>query len=137
MGKKKIMPNKKYTIFKENGACKCVLSGPTQIKSSRSLRKEFIIPGDHRGKIVFVNEKSQAVSLHDTPESSIKMIQDEKGVLLENLENPTRIVITGNGESFHRTITDGAYQFLIDTPGNYVIKCESDVELPIEFKVKI
>lgn len=67
----------------------------------------------------------------------VKMSQDAKGVLLENLENPTRITITGNGTTFHRVITDGAYQFSIDTPGDYVVKCESDVELPIEFMVTI
>lgn len=59
------------------------------------------------------------------------------GTKLENLPNPTKVTITGNGASFHKTITDGTYEFSIDVTGKYTVKCDSRVELPIEFKATI
>ena len=59
------------------------------------------------------------------------------GTKLENLPNSTSITITGNGAIFRREIADGTYTFSIDIPGEYIIKCESRTELPIEFKVTI
>lgn len=69
----------------------------------------------------------------DKPASKITLT----GTKLENLPNPTTVTITGNSATFVRTITDRAYEFTVDVPGEYMIKCESRVELPIEFKINI
>lgn len=127
-----------YTIFdKTTGKHLCVMGIPKSDGLPKLKKTEIYLPGKYKNKVVFVNEESQAISLHDKSISSVKMSQNEQGVLLENLENPTRITITGNGATFHRVIIDGTYQFSIDIPGDYVVKCESDIELPIEFKVKL
>ena len=128
-----------YTIFsKKSGKNLRRISKPRSDGSPGLNKDEIFFPGEiSPDKILSINEKPQAISLRDKPESSIKMSQDAKGVLLENIENPTMIIITGNHASFRRVITDGEYEFSIDEPGEYLIKCESEVELPIEFKVTV
>ncbi len=126
-----------YTVFSRKGPIVRIISKPQSDGPPGLKFNETFIPGNHKDKIIFVTEKSQAITLHEKPESSITLATGDGFFKLENLENPTRIIITGNHASFHRVITDGEYEFSIDDPGEYLIKCRSDVEQPIEFKVTI
>lgn len=77
------------------------------------------------------------------PESSITISTSEimattGEVKLSNIPSSgAKIRITGNGQSFYRNVTDKSYEFLLDTPGNYVVQCESDVQLPITFNLRV
>lgn len=78
----------------------------------------------------------------EKPESSIVLTNSEATaktgtISLTNIPNPTTVTITGNYTTFRRDITDGEYEFSIDVAGKYTVKCDSRVELPIEFKVTI
>lgn len=118
---------KEYTVFHSDGSCKCKLSTPVSSSSLIPSDGEIIVKGDHRGKILVGGQ------IIDKPVSRITII----GTKLNNLPDPTEITIKGNGAIFRRTITDGVYEFSIDVPGEYTVKCESKVELPIEFKINI
>ena len=116
-----------YTVFNADGTRRRLVSkpdadGPPKVGKGRSY-----LPGEIKNKL-FVNKV-----LIDKPESKITLI----GTKLENLPNPTTVTIAGNGATFRRTITDGIYEFTLDMPGEYMIKCESKVELPITFDLEV
>ena len=96
---------------------------------------------DDKNTIISINEKSQAITLCEKESSAITInatvVKAGDFLKLGNLSNPTTIEITGNHSHFRRVITDGEYEFSLDVPGDYLIKCESGVELPIEFKVTV
>ena len=117
-----------YSIFnKKTGALKCVIGIPKGLGPPKVSDGQIFLSGDHKGKIL-VGDK-----IIFKPKSKITLT----GTKLENLPNPTTVTISGNGATFRETITDGVLRFNIDTPGEYLVRCESDVELPAEFKVTL
>lgn len=117
-----------YSIFSsDEGHLIRILGKPKGDGPPAMNEGEIYIEGSHRDNILVDGQ------ITDKPESRITLT----GTKLENMPNPTMVTITGNGATFRRTITDGTYQFTIDMPGEYMVKCESKVELPIEFKITI
>lgn len=84
-------------------------------------------------KFDFDTQLFDGVKVNDKPFSKIILT----GTKFENLPKPTTVTITGNGAIFRETIEDGEFEFSVDVPGKYTAKCESRVELPIEFEVVI
>lgn len=123
-----------YTIFdKITGAMTRQISKPKNDGPPVVSGNEIYLKGDNCKNIVVFDERSQAVVLYDKPKSSITLTDTK----LENLPNPTIVTISGNGATFRETIEDGEFEFSVDVPGEYVVKCESKVELPVEYKVVI
>lgn len=91
---------------------------------------ESYIDGGYNDKYFLVNGK-----IIDKPTSKIIFTGTKTGTKLKNIPNPTTVTITGYGTTFKRVITDGTYKFSVDMPGEYTVKCEPGIELPIEFKV--
>lgn len=130
LGKEEVMANKLYSIFSSDGTHKCNLSTP-------ELDPQ-LLPDEEKGEVIIEGHYDNSVIYRDgkiieKPESNIILT----GTKLENLPNPTKVIITGNGAAFRETIEDGEFEFSIDVPGEYTVKCESRIELPIEFKVTI
>lgn len=123
------MGNKTYTVFSETTGERLRVSsrpkneGPPPIKAGTVCVEGFL-----ENTKLYVDGKI-------VDKSASKIILT--GTKLKNLPNATEVTITGNGATFRRTITDGIYEFTLDMPGEYMIKCESGIELPIEFKVTI
>ena len=116
-----------YTIFSQNGQVSRVILKPNSDGYPKLKGGEIYVEGDHKNKI-YLNGQ-----IIDKPKSKITLT----GTKLENLPNPTIVTISGNGATFRRTIKDGVYEFSIDEPGNYAIKCESRVGLPITFDLEV
>lgn len=116
-----------YTIFNTVTGRKRVVLKPRTEGSPTLSDDEIFVEGKHNDKIL-VDGK-----IADKPASKITLI----GTKLENLPNPTTVTITGHGATFRRIITDGIYEFSIDVPGKYIIKCESRVGLPITFDLEV
>ena len=124
------MASKKYTVFSTiTRAQLCVRSKPISDWPPCVSEDEVYREGVY-GKEYILSDDQEVIL---APKSAITLI----GTKLENLPIPTKVTITGNGATFRRTITDGTYEFSINVPGEYAIKCESRVELPIDFKVNI
>lgn len=116
-----------YTIFSQNGQVSRVILKPNSDGYPKLKGGEIYVEGDHKNKI-YLNGQ-----IIDKPKSKITLT----GTKLENLPNPTIVTISGNGATFRETIEDGEFEFSVDVPGEYVVKCESKVELPVEYKVVI
>lgn len=127
-----------YTKFNENGAVKgyftCYDEDALPILPNGWIAREGQIDADY----ILVGDETVK-----KPESSITIstsgITATTGeVVLSYIPSSgARIRITGNGQSFYRNVTDKSYEFLLDTPGNYVVQCESDVQLPITFNLRV
>lgn len=128
------MANKEYTIFSQNGTCKCNLSAPVADPQPlpNEERGEIIVEGHYGSRVIYRDGE-----IINKPESSITIGQTGDTVTLRNLLNPTVVDISGNGTSFKETVLDGVLEFTVDTPGTYKIQCQSKFELPIEFTVTI
>ena len=126
-----------YTVFdKESGVPIYCTNVPIKDGMPNVGDGKAVKPGNHLNKILAYN------NLFDRPKCSIKLLNDNakastEYIKLADIPNPTIIEVEGNGEAFVRKITDGEYEFSIDTPGEYTIKCEPCDELPVEFKVHI
>lgn len=78
----------------------------------------------------------------EKPESKITINKTSakalaESIILSNIPNPTIFKMSGNTQTFWQIITDGICEFILDTPGEYTIICESKIELPIVFEVTI
>lgn len=133
------MANKEYTIFLQDGTCKCNLSapalGPQPLPDEE--RSEVLVEGHYDNSVIYRNGE-----IISKPESNIILINSEATaetgtIRLTNIPNPTEVMITGNHTSFRRDVTDGEYEFSLDVVGEYTVKCDSKIELPVEFKVTI
>lgn len=133
------MANKEYTIFFQNGTCKCNLStpasGPPPLPDEE--RGEIIVEGHYDNRVIYRDGE-----IVEKPESSIALVNSEAAaetgtIKLTNMPNPTAVMITGNHTTFRESIEDGEFEFSLDVAGEYTVKCDSKIELPIEFKVTI
>lgn len=127
-----------YTIFsKETGVQLRVISKPNASGPPLVTEGEIYRTGIFGRDSILVGGQ---VTQKPPPSITINTTQAKASIetiTLSSIPNPTKIIITGNDSCFIRNITDGLYEFSIDVPGNYIVKCETDIELPIEFKVTI
>ena len=132
-----------YSIFDVNGAHVRTVSKPTKDGAPKLNAGEVFFEGSHEGKIAQpLKDRIEGIQLTEKQPSNVKIsCLEEKvatGIItLSNLVNPTKVSITGNGQTFIRNVNEKSYDFMLDTPGDYVVSCESQIELPIEFKVRI
>lgn len=121
-----------FTIFSKTTRLPLRTIAKPNAEGAPELRSadEVFFEGFFSSKEYFLDNDDK-VSLK--PESRITLT----GAKLEDLPNPTTVTITGNGARFRETIEDGKFEFSVDVPGEYIVKCEAKVELPIEFKVVI
>ena len=99
----------------------------------------MFLEGCFDSKTYILNNNNEIIN---KPESSIILVNSEATastgtIILSNMPNPTKVHITGNGDTFNRKIIDGSYEFSLDVAGDYIIKCEPDIKQPIEFQVRI
>lgn len=116
-----------YTIFSKEGVSIRIIRKPDADGPPSLNENESYVIGNHKNKILVDGQ------ITDKPESRITLT----GTKLEKLPNPTEVTITGNGARFREIITDGEFYFSIDTPGKYIVKCKSSIELQKEFEVII
>ena len=123
-----------YTIFDSRGVPLRTIKGYNEpyLESGESY-----IQGAYDKRYILVDGIVVAKPASSITISSYEAVASTGTITLSNMPNPTRVRITGNGDTFIRNITDGSYAFSLDITGSYIIKCEADIELPIEFQVRI
>lgn len=127
-----------YTKFNENGAvtgyfaCYDEDTLPT-MKQGWTIREGQVDPS-----YILVNDETIKKPVSSITISTSEITATTGEVILSNIPSAgARIRITGNGQSFYRNVTDKSYEFLLDTPGDYVVQCESDVQLPVTFNLRV
>ena len=132
---------KTYTLFDQNGLSQACITAYEDDILPEHPGCQWIEGSFNYNELIFVDEKSQTITLCEKTASAITInlstVKVGEFLKLENMPDPTMIEVIGNYSRFRRIITDGEYEFSLDTPGNYKIKCDSGVELSIEFKVTI
>lgn len=126
-----------YTIFASDGTQARKVSKPKADGPPAIDNGETMFEGSYSDDMVLIDGE-----IINKPESSIVLVNSEATaetgtIKLVNVPNPTEVVITGNHTTFRETIEDGGLEFSLDVAGEYTVKCESKLELPVEFKVVI
>lgn len=131
------MSNTIYTIFDKNtGAQKFIWNIPSTEDVPQVGVDEIIKEGTFSSDKILLFNNIFNKQLSKIMISGNK-IKTKEYITLSNLENPTKVEIQGKNIYFEREIIDNNYEFSFDLPGEYIIKCDSQLELPIEFKIEV
>ena len=127
-----------YTVFSSTGrALRTILTPNTDCKPIMIEDDGTLVTGAFDSSYMLVEGKPEKKSKSSITINKDKATASTETITLSKIPNPTTICITGNDSLFKRIVTDGYYEFSIDIPGVYNVECQSNIELPITFKVKI
>jgi len=127
----------KYIVYKEStGEILRTGSCPDDMLSIQAGAGEIAIEGIAKDATQYINTETQAIiDKFPIPCSINKTTMAADGVdtvIISSLPNPSLIHIKDEGRW---EITDGEFQFTVDTPGVYRITISSPIYLNVEYSV--